>query len=251
MPWVAAYDSLRTWIAGQLDEADQLAGQALDLALARRSDPDLVFAVIGAQQILFRYLGDPSGVLAILEPVIGQFPDFTPLHCGLGLIYMQTEQPDKCRETFELVAKHDFADHPREGTWLLIMGIMGICCAYLKDERRAQVLYDTLMEYEDRWIATVVTSLGPMSRVLGVLARTLGRIDDAERHFQHALAQTDAVPAPLFHAETCYDYASLLVERDAPGDGERAGALISSARKTAGELSLATLERWITTLERD
>jgi len=245
VPWVTAYRSLHAWIGGHMEDADALSAQALTEALQRRSDPNLVFTVIGAQGVLFRYLRDLGEALAMVEPMVGQFPDFAPLAAGLALGYMQAGRRDDCVRFYEEVAKHDFADQHREGTWLLIMGIMGAVCAYLGDERRAQIIYDMLRGYSDRWIATVVTSLGPMTRVLGKLAATLGRVDEAEVYFEEALEQTLAVPAPLFHAETCYDLAGLLIKRDAQGDSDRAKELLTTALATSDDLGLVTLKSWI------
>jgi DNA-binding SARP family transcriptional activator/tetratricopeptide (TPR) repeat protein len=245
VPWVTAYDGLRAWVTGDLDDADRLSAQALQEALAHRADPDLVFAVIGAQSILFRYLRDLGDVLAFLEPMVGQFPNFAPLGAGLALAYMQAGEREACARNYERIAEHDFVDGPREGAWLLIMGIMAMCCAYLEDERRAPLLYDMLTPFEDRWIASVVTTLGPMSRVLGLLAAQMGQHDEAERHFVKAIETTEALPAPVFCAEAKTNYAAFLLRRNATGDRERAHQALDEARSTAAELGLTTLDHWI------
>jgi DNA-binding SARP family transcriptional activator len=244
VPWIAGYESLRAWIAGRLEEGDRLSMQALEEALQRRADPDLVFAVLGAQPILFRYLRTVGDALSLLEPMAEQFADFRPLQSGLALAYMLDGQRSNAAKYYELVAEHDLADVPREATWLLTLGIMGKVCFYLGDERRASIIYDELAPYADRWIATVVTSLGPVSRVLGILAMLTGRFDDANRHFEDALQRTAAVPAPVFHAETCFNFADLLHRRGRPEDRERARELVAEALRIANELELVTLTQW-------
>jgi DNA-binding SARP family transcriptional activator/tetratricopeptide (TPR) repeat protein len=240
VPWVTAYDGLRAWVAGDLADADRLSAQALQEALAHRADPDLVFAVVGAQSVLFRYLRDLGDALAMIEPMVGQFPDFVGLTAGLALGYMQAGDEERCRRYFETIAANDFADLPREGTWLLAMGMAAACCSFLRDERRASILYDMLLPFRDRWVATVVTTLGPVERVLGTLALTLGRNDAAVEHLERAVELTGAVPAPLFHAEACYDLALALES----GDPQRARELVVTAVTTADELCLATLREW-------
>jgi DNA-binding SARP family transcriptional activator/tetratricopeptide (TPR) repeat protein len=245
VPWVTAYDGLRAWVAGDLDDADRLSAQALDEALSRRADPDLVFAVVGAQAILFRYLRDLGQVIEMLEPMVGQFPDFGALPAGLALGYMQAGRKNDCRRVFEELARNDFVDQPREGTWLLVMGNLAACCTYLGDKARAAILYDTLLPFADRWVSTVVTTVGPVTRPLGKLAHTLGRLDDAERLLSHAVEVTGALPAPLFHAEACYDLALVLEERDAPGDRERAREHVAVSLATSEMLGLRTLRTWL------
>ncbi len=240
VPWVTAYDGLRAWVAGDLEDADRLSAQALQEALAHRADPDLVFAVVGAQAVLFRYLRGLGDALAMIEPMVGQFPDFIGLTSGLALGYMQADDEEGCRNYYEQVAKGDFLDIPREGTWLLAVGMSAACCAYLRDTRRAAILYDMLLPFRDRWVATVVSTVGPMERVLGKLAHCLGRTGDAVPHLERAVELTEAVPAPLFHAEACYDLALVLEELDP----RRASELVTTALRTADELGLATLRRW-------
>jgi tetratricopeptide (TPR) repeat protein len=240
VPWVTAYDGLRAWVAGDLDDADRLSAQALQEALAHRADPDLVFAVVGAQSVLFRYLRDLGDALAMIEPMVGQFPDFIGLTSGLALGYMQAGDEEKCRSYYEQMAKSDFADIPHEGTWLLALGMSAACCAYLGDTRRAQILYDILLPFRDRWVATVVSTVGPVERVLGKLAQALKRTSDAVEHLERAVEVTAAVPAPLFHAEACYDLALALETTDP----ERSRELITTALATANELGLEILRRW-------
>ena len=65
-------------------------------------------------------------------------------------------------------------------------------------------------------------------RVLGLLAQTLGRIDDAASHFEDALAFC----RDRFHGEqghVSYEYAVLLFSRRGPGDRERATELMFNA----------------------
>lgn len=115
-----------------------------------------------------------------------------------------------------------------------------MCCAWLRDTRRAAILYDMLLPYRDRWVATVVSTLGPMERVLGKLAHVLGRTEEAIEHLERAVEVSSAVPAPLFHAEACYDLALVLEAIDRA----RASELIATALDTCEQLGLKTLREW-------
>lgn len=242
VPWIGAYEALRTWARGRLEEGDALSAAALEDALRGRPDPDLVFAVVGSQQILFRYLRPVGDALSILEPMVETFGDFVPLVIGSALAYMLDGRDEDCRRMYERMADEPL---PREGTWLLNMGILGMCCAYLEDTDRAAGVYAELEPFADRWVATVVTTLGPVSRVLGLLAYTMGRYDDAIDHLEHAVASTRVAGTPVFWAESCYDLARALRARGDGADDERITALVERAGHTADELGLRVLEGWI------
>ena len=93
------------------------------------------------------------------------------------------------------------------------------------DKESAREQYGALLPYRG-----VMTNGHPpvMDRVLGMLAKTLGRIDEAAAHFEHALA----LYRDRFHGEQghlSYEYAVLLFARRGPGDRERAIELMFDA----------------------
>ena len=93
------------------------------------------------------------------------------------------------------------------------------------DRNSAREQYDTLLPYRG-----VMTNGHPpiTDRVLGLIAQTLGRIDDAASHFEDALDFC----RDRFHGEqghVSYEYAVLLFTRRGPGDRERATELMFDA----------------------
>ena len=98
------------------------------------------------------------------------------------------------------------------------------------DKPSAREQYDALLPYRG-----VMTNAHPpvTDRVLGLLAQTLGRIDDAASHFEDALAFCGG----RFHGEqghVSYEYAVLLFARRSPGDRERAiGLMFGLLRKVS------------------
>lgn len=78
-------------------------------------------------------------------------------------------------------------------------------------------------------------------RVLGLLALTLGRLDEAMAHFEDALTfcrRTGYRPESAW--STC-DYADALLHRNGPGDHSRAMSLLEEALATARELGMRPL----------
>jgi tetratricopeptide (TPR) repeat protein len=83
---------------------------------------------------------------------------------------------------------------------------------------------------------------GSASAPLGALAATLGRFDDAERHFEDAIAMNRKLRAPTWVAEAQLGYARMLLARESPGDRERAVELLTPALATARECGMSKLQ---------
>jgi hypothetical protein len=78
----------------------------------------------------------------------------------------------------------------------------------------------------------------------------LGLYDDAERHLTRALEEARALPAPIFLGEACRDFATLLLERDQPGDRFRARPFIDECITVSDEIGLAILRQQAAKLEQ-
>jgi tetratricopeptide (TPR) repeat protein len=96
-----------------------------------------------------------------------------------------------------------------------------------------------LLPYRDRVaVAYVECSTGSVARHLGLLAETLGRRDDAERHFEDALELNERIGARSWLARTQLDYAGMLLARDGQGDAARARQLLDRCIETAAEIGM-------------
>src|SRR5262249_1362294 len=113
-------------------------------------------------------------------------------------------------------------------------------CASLGDARHAATLYDALSPYPWPIVAsgTVLECLGAAARILGLLASTMSRWAEAERHFEDALRVHAQLRTRPFLARTQLDYATMLVRRGEAGDRDRALALLDQALATAQELGM-------------
>ncbi len=80
-----------------------------------------------------------------------------------------------------------------------------------------------------------------IDRVLGLLSITMGQVDQAVDHFDDALAFCRRVGARPELAWTSCDYADALREQDAPGDKEKAVALLDESLAISSELGMRPL----------
>ena len=78
-------------------------------------------------------------------------------------------------------------------------------------------------------------------RVLGLLAHTMGSLDQATGHFEDALAFCRKAGYRPELAWTCCDYADMLRERDADGDRAKATSLLDESLAISSELGMRPL----------
>jgi tetratricopeptide (TPR) repeat protein len=81
-----------------------------------------------------------------------------------------------------------------------------------------------------------------VDRYLGLLAATMGRLDDAERHLRDAIRINQQMGARPWTAHSENDLARLLLLRNGVGDRDRANELQETALATARRLGMTALE---------
>jgi len=97
-----------------------------------------------------------------------------------------------------------------------------------KDE--AARWYDAILEYRSKTGTVVRTWDARLVETIAGIAATAGRNwETAERHFETAIAEADALPHAIEAADARRLYAQMLAERGGDGDAERARALLADA----------------------
>ncbi len=121
------------------------------------------------------------------------------------------------------------------------MYLLGEVCAYLQDAEAAGALYPQLVPIADQvaTIGIVLGCYGSLHFPAGLLASCLRRWEDAERHFEGALATNERLEARPWVVRTRRGWAAMLLDRAAPGDRARAAELIAAGRAEAEQLGMA------------
>jgi hypothetical protein len=123
------------------------------------------------------------------------------------------------------------------------IGLLAETARVLGGAESAAILYELLLPYGDRVaVGYPEISTGAVARYLGLLATTMERWDDAERHLQDALKVNARIGARPWLAHTQHDYARMLLSRNATGDTEQAQLLASTAVATYRDLGMHTYE---------
>ena len=88
-----------------------------------------------------------------------------------------------------------------------------------------------------------------VDRILGLLAYTIGDLDQAEAHFEEALLFCRKAGYLPELAWTCHDHAESLLKRNRPRDREKAVSLIEESLRISTELGMTPLLERATALK--
>jgi len=192
---------------------------------------------------LRREQGRLAGLQAVVSAFLRQHTSASAWRPGLMLVYLEIGQREEARKEYEQLVC-DFPAMPRDGRWHYSLMYLTEVCVALADAARAPMLYQLLLPYAGRTIVlgTAIACCGSADRYLGLLASTMGRWPDAQRHFEAALAMNERIGARVALANTQYDYAALLLARGESGDRERAAALLKASLESAREIGMRALE---------
>lgn len=235
------FRAMQALFEGRFQEAERLALEALAIGQSLE-EPDAM-AVFGVQLAIVRL---EQGRLAELETAlrgfVEEFSESPVWRAALALLVLELGGREEARAEFERLAVDDFAGLPRNFAWLAGVAMLAQVCAALGDAERAAVLFDLLSPFAGRNVVTADRQCwGSAAYFLGLLARTTGDLDGAERWFERAVDHNARMGATPWLAHTRCDYGALLLTRGRPGDEERGQALVEAASDVARELGMTRL----------
>ena len=204
-----------------------------------RVDPNAAAQGYGLHHWGMRRLQGRLGeTLPLLLAGVERFPKVVVWRCLLCCTYSESGQQEQARAVFEDLAHDGFSELQLTGTGFDI-GLLSDCCAALGDAERAERLCSLLDRQPGSYLAIGPNlTAGSIARARGLLYATMGRADQAIGHFEDALEADRRMRARGWLPRTQCDYARVLIERDAPGDRERALELLGESLDTSQELGL-------------
>ena len=242
-PQLAQVQGVRTMLTlakGRLDEAETLAVQRFELG--RHALPQASIAIYRCQRYALSDLrGDLASIEGEIADLVAAFPARPVFRCVLGHVRARLGRSEEAAGELRQLTQRQAAALPFDQEWLFGMSLLAETAALLADADAAAELYSPLAAWADLNAADVAEGCrGAVSRYLGVLAETLELCDDAEEHFEHALAMNENMGFQPWLAHTRHDYARMLRARRAAGDDARAKQLLEQAVETYRELGMAT-----------
>ena len=229
--FVAELRAQHALLEGRLAEAERLISEALELGQQAQRWNALV-----SYRIQLYLLRRFQGRLQALDPSDFESPTYPVSYCVLLGLYDELGRTGAARELLATLATDEFSGVPFDEEWLLGMSLLAEVACSLGDTPRMMELYQKLEPYADRVaVGNSEISVGSVSRYLGLLASTLERWEQAERHFEDALQMNEQIGARPWLAHTEEDYGRMLLDR---GVRERGSELIAAALETYRELGM-------------
>jgi hypothetical protein len=164
--------------------------------------------------------------------------------CGLVVIDTFLGRKAEAHRTLEQLAVDNFAMLERDSANRPArLGLLAEVVYELDAPQHAPWLYEQLQPLPDRCLAGHFgcLCLGATARYLALLATTLQRWDDTERHFADAVERNERIGARPFAAHSRHEWADMLVRRGDRADLERALALNDQALDAAEEMGMTWL----------
>lgn len=228
---------------GRFAEGEQLAARAL--ACGMRFDRANASGLFGVQMFTIRR---QQGRLGELAPVLAQFladESRSAWRPGLAVLYCELGARAQAREVFERLAVSGFVGIAHDAVWAATMAYLAEACVWLGDVAHAARLYELLLPYAERNVVfgAHTASFGAGARLLGMLAATLQRWDDAQRHFEFALAFDTRTGGRPWLAQSRCEFAAMLAQRARGDDHVCARELLAAALDDAHALGMRALEQ--------
>ena len=189
--------------------------------------------------VLRREQGRLAEVEDLIRRSVHEYPSLPRFPAALVHLYGELHRERDARASLEELLSRDLERNYLDAEWLFTVSLLADPCVRLGDRDTAAALYSLLLPYRDLYAQAPVESVfGAVARPLGVLATALGRLDDAERHFDVAIDVERAMGARPWLAHAQHDLAAMLLARGEHGDDERARVLLDEAIATYAELGM-------------
>ena len=159
---------------------------------------------------------------------------------GLGPILSHISGTDYGLDTARWAAevvRSSASATPLTATWALVGP--SLIAVRQGDIDAARAEYDALVEALGKEVL-IITGI-VYHRLQGLLAHTIGDLDQAAAHFEDALAFCRKAGYRPELAWTCCDYADTLLQRNEPGDREKAMSLLDESLAISSELGMRPL----------
>jgi hypothetical protein len=211
-----AHDIAVDLFEGRFDEARELLRAARREPLHDDSSAQLFFAL--QTTALQRERGERArleAAAAFLKGAVDQYPTVPSLRTRLAYLYAEIGQLEAAAHELAYIAAREFSDFPRDLTWLNAMAEAAEVCAAVADRQRASLLYELVLPFAQRHVVFLggALSWGSVARLLGLLATTLGRWQEAAAHFEAALTANRRLGARVWVAHTQCAYGAMLAQQ--------------------------------------
>jgi tetratricopeptide (TPR) repeat protein len=237
--WVPAWQAMLAGVEGRFDDVRSLAEDALEIGSRAGDENASIYYNLACWVADMEQGRDHERWLPVIEAGIAR--GVAAFRCGLAMQLALAGRHDEAREALATLGPDGFGAIERDMNFYAGASEFAIAVGVLGDGEAAAQAYDVLRPYAGRTfpIARAAVCWGPADCFLARLAATAQRWDEAEAHFEQALAACERLGARAMGARTRWWYAEMLRARGRPEDARRAAELAALALEEAGAMGLA------------
>jgi hypothetical protein len=179
----------------------------------------------------------------LVRDICARFPGLAGWRAVLAGIELDLGRKQQARAILEELLANDMEMVRRETFLLSVLAPPAELCARAGDAASARLVYEAILPYESHHgiVSFGVSTHGPITRHLGLLAWRFGDLALAARHFEHAIAACERMPSPTFLSLSCFAYARSLLKADSVRARKLAAELLVRACEVAEGVHLDVL----------
>jgi tetratricopeptide (TPR) repeat protein len=190
----------RAVIAGELDEAEALAEEGLQIG-TDTGQPDALLAYGGTvltTRLISGRLDEIDGAYGTPAAGVGDSPIGRMI---MGWVDAELGRSDAAAAVLAELAADHFAAVRKDLTWLAVMAGCAEICVAAPDRAVAQAIRDGLAAHRGVFVTVASAAwLGPVDYYLALTEVVLGDGEAARAHFDDAEAALESLPAPAWLA---------------------------------------------------
>ncbi len=231
----------RAQLAGRLDEAERFADQARTLG-EQSAEPDALSLYVGQLGPIRWHQGRLAEVADLLSSVAEAVPAVSAFTAMTALAELEAGRREHAADLLRDRVRDEFASLPCDPVQLGSLLTWAEVAARLGDRGAASLLLGRIEPLREQVALDSLGALGAAGRCAGLLAATLGRLNEAETHFSNALEIHERLNASSLAVRTQLEWGLALAGSGQRERSSHAGELLSAAAAVAGELRLPGLK---------
>jgi class 3 adenylate cyclase/tetratricopeptide (TPR) repeat protein len=233
--------AMRAFMQGRYEETQRLAAEAWKHG--EHAHPVNAHQV---NQVLTLFLMREAGQLDALVDGLEAYVEQSPLlawRSALAMVYADLDRASEALEQVAMFSGERFSSVPRDCVWFATLAMLTQALDRCDAPEYCRDIYELLLPFADRYLVVggAVLCLGPIARLLGMLASGMGEHAEAVAHVEDAIQRSRALGSSPLTARTELQMARVLRARGGRRDVERARALVGSATETARRIGMPRL----------
>jgi DNA-binding winged helix-turn-helix (wHTH) protein/tetratricopeptide (TPR) repeat protein len=244
------YRSTRAWLAGSVELAMTHAEDALQLGLSASALIARHYYLLQVSRCL-RLLGKSERLREVIYEASMRYPSNAGWRCAVALSEVDVGRLDAARAIFRELMAEGIETLSRDTFILSTLCPLAELCGWVGDAEHARQLYTALSPYA-AYCGTVafgITTFGPVSRHLAIVAAVTGEHDRAIEHLKASARQSTLMASPTFICLTAVTHAHIALQSERTDLRAQAQLELKLAQTLARKHHFIWVERFCKTLE--